>query len=77
MEITLKHYAGDANGMDPEVYDDRPDHTASANVAHGDWVGNSISAAWEYLRYNGGGSVTACEPSGARIATVGLTIHDE
>lgn len=54
---------------------------ANAEVADADWVQHAIDCAFNWMRYNGSGSVTAREADAAngnpRIATVALEIHDE
>ena len=55
--------------------EDREDQTATVDDAN--WVRAAIDAAWAWCNYTGSTKVTAIDPDGARIATVGLTIHDE
>lgn len=44
---------------------------------NGNWVEAAIGAAWAWCRYTGAAQVTARDPDGVRIATVGCEIHDD
>ena len=53
------------------------ENLVNVTVDADNFVRQAIDACWVYLSRYGSGSATAREPSGARICTVGIEIHDE